>query len=328
MTSIPANYFDGKTSRRHAVTLSVSGGMLVLAGEVERQTPLEELRVSERMKNAPRRVTFSDEAYAEVLDNAAFNELLAGTGFRDSAVVGMQQSWRYAMAACILMLAVLGLLYVYGLPAVSEAVAKALPESVQRKIGAETLELLDRGMMAESKLPQAQKRALVDRFKRLATPKEGAPQYEILFRKSKIGPNAFALPSGQIILTDEIIELAGNDDAVMGILAHELGHLHERHLMRRIIQGSAIGAAAAALFGDVSSILVSLPALVLDLKYSRDAEREADRYAVAMLKVNGISAMHLADAFEKLGEKSGEPPPYLSSHPPTAERIDAFRRAQ
>lgn len=328
MMSIPANYYDGKTSRRHAVTLSVNDGVFTLTGDAERQCALTELRVSERMKNAPRRVTFPDGAYAEILDNQGFNELLATTGFQDSTVVWMQQSWRYTLAACLAMILIVVNAYIYGLPAASEAIAKLIPEKVQRKLGAETLQFLDGRMMEKSTLPEARQAELTAHFKRLNPPAEGVPQYEIIFRKSKVGPNAFALPSGQIILTDEIIELAKTDEAVMGILAHELGHLHERHMMRRIIQGSAVGAAAAAMFGDVSSILVSLPALVLDLKYSRDAEREADRYAIAMLKTNGISVEHLAHAFEKLGEKGGEPPPYLSSHPPTTERIEEIRRAR
>ena len=148
-----------------------------------------------------------------------------------------------------------------------------------------------------------------------------------MFRKSKIGPNAFALPSGDIVLTDEMVALMPDDAAIMGVLAHELGHLQQRHLTRRIIQTSAVGAGAALLFGDVSTVVATLPPLLLDLKYSRDVEREADDYAIAMLRQNGIALEHLAQVFVALG-KLDQGTPYLSSHPASTERIARIRAAQ
>ncbi len=323
---IPAYYFDGKTSRRLSVELAVEAGIASISGDAERHCPIAELRVSERVRNAARKVTYPDGAYLEILDGPAFNLLLAATGHQDSLVVRLQQSWRGAILAWVVTIGVLVLGYLYGLPAASELIAKSLPEKIERAIGSESLSFLDSRLFAPSQLPAERREAIVSRFNGLQLPAGERPAYEIVFRKSKIGPNAFALPSGQIVLTDEIVKLVDNDDAVMGILAHELGHLHERHLMRRLIQSSAIGAAAAALFGDVSTIVATVPTLMLDLKYSRDAETEADDYALAMLKANGISPSSLTYLFEKLGEKSGDPPPYLSSHPPPAERAERMRR--
>ncbi|MGH8806424.1 MAG: M48 family metallopeptidase [Noviherbaspirillum sp.] len=325
---VPAFYFDGKTSHRFAVSLTVQEGIAVISGDVHRQCPLADLRVSERLRNASRKVTFPDGAYLEILDNAAFNTLLRQTGHEDSMVVRMQQSWRGALIASLLTIALLALGYLYGLPAAANAIAKTLPENVAHMIGRETLAFLDSRMLAPSRLPTERQAAIVEGFKSLAPPQEGMPRYEILFRKSQIGPNALALPSGQIVLTDELIELADSDDAVMAVLSHELGHLHERHLMQRIIQGATIGAVATVLFGDASSVIANIPTVMLDLKYSRDAEREADDYAIAMMKANGISLAPMVRTFEKLGEKSGDPAPYLSSHPPTEERIEWIRKAQ
>lgn len=323
--SIPAFYFDGKTSRRHTVCLTVDAGMAIVTGDTQRQCPVVELHVSERLKNASRKVTFPDGAYLEVLDNESFNALLDATGHQDSIVVKVQQSGRYSLLACALTVAVLVFGYLYGLLGLANTVAKVLPESVERTIGEESLDFLDRRMFAPSELPQVRQQEIIDRFASLTPPAGDVPQYEIVFRKSRIGPNAFALPSGHIILTDEIVELLGDDDALAGVLSHELGHLHERHLLRRIIQTSAIGATATVLFGDVSSIVANIPTLMLDLRYSRDAESEADKYAVAMLKANGISPDALAEAFESLDQEMDEPPPYLSSHPPAAERIERIR---
>lgn len=326
--SIPAFYFDGKTSRRRAVSLTVDAGMAIVAGEAERQCPLADLRVSERLKNAPRKVTFPDGAYLEILDNEEFNALLESTGHQDSVVVKLQQSGRYSLLACAATVAVLVFGYLYGLPVLADVVAKALPANVERAIGQESLSFLDSRMFKPSELPQKRQQEIIERFAALTPPVADAPHYEIVFRKSLIGPNAFALPSGHIILTDEIVELLESEDALLGVLSHELGHLHERHLMRRIIQSSAVGATATVLFGDVSSVVANIPTLMLDLRYSRDAESEADDYAVAMLKANGINPGALADAFESLGKETVEPPPYFSSHPPATERIERIRSGE
>jgi Zn-dependent protease with chaperone function len=327
-TVVPAFYFDGKTSRRLAVSLTVRDGVAVVSGDIQRECPLGELRVSERLRHASRKVTFPDGAYLEILDPVAFHVLLTATGHEDSVVVRMQQSWRGALIAFLLTAAVLVLGYLYGLPAAAEAMAKTLPEQVERMIGRETLAFLDRRMLAPSELTAERREAIVRRFNALTPPLDRAPKYEIVFRKSRIGPNAFALPSGQIVLTDEIVKLIDNDDAVMAILAHELGHLHERHLMQRMIQGAMIGAVATVLFGDASSVVANIPTVMLDLKYSRDAEREADDYAMAMLNKNDIELSALIRTFEALEKEAEGPPPYLSSHPPATERIERIRAAQ
>lgn len=325
--AVPARYFDGHTSRLYQVTLTVSDGVAVLAGDIERSSPLGQLRVSERSSHAVRKVSFPDGAYLEIADQAAFNQLLHDTGHRDSWVVRLQQSWRGAVLATVATIVALWLSYLYLLPLVAKGVAYAIPQSVERQLGQGVLDMLDRHVFAASELDGARQQALRARFSRLTVPGDDMPEHRIVFRKSRIGPNAFALPSGDIVLTDEMVELMPDDDAVMGVLAHELGHLQKRHLTRRIIQTSAVGAGAALLFGDVSTVVAALPPMLLDLKYSRDVEREADDYAIAMLRQNGIALEHLAQVFVALG-KLGDAPPYLSSHPASAERIARIRAAQ
>ncbi len=132
MTQIPAYYFDGKTSRVHRVSLSVNDGIASISGEAERTSPITELRVSERTRNGFRKVTFPDDAYLEINNAPEFDDLLAATGYRDSAVVRMQQSWRSALIGLIATITILVLGYLYALPIAADIVAKALPESVER----------------------------------------------------------------------------------------------------------------------------------------------------------------------------------------------------
>lgn len=322
---VAARYYDGQTSRAHQVVLTVLGDEARLAGEVSRVCPLAALRLSERSRHAVRKVTFPDGAFLEIADKDAFERLLARTGQRDGWVVRLQQSWRGAALAAGGTVLALALTYLYLLPAAAGWIAVALPPQVERQLGDGVLAMFDGRIFAPSRLPAQRQRQLSEAFGRLGAPKQGAPAWHIVYRSSRIGPNAFALPSGDIVLTDEMVALLADDEAVMGVLAHELGHLHERHMTRRLIQGSAVAGATALLFGDVSSALSGVPALALDMKYSRDAEREADDYAVAMLRHNGIAPEHLARAFEKMEALDHDINPYLSSHPASAERVARIR---
>lgn len=339
MSSVAAHYFDGKSSRLTPVQLTVQDGVAHLqeSGATEtaglvpsteglrRSCPLAQLRLSERSNYAARKVTFPDGAYLEISDHAAFNLLLDELGFQDSWVVRMQQSWRGSLLALGSTVALLLLIYFYALPAASRALAMNLPVSIEHRLGLGILEYLDREAFQKSELSASQQQAILSRFHSLQAPVPDSPVFHLQFRKSKIGPNAFALPSGDIILTDQLVALMADEDAVMGVLAHELGHLHERHLSRRIIQSSAIAAGATLLFGDVSAVIANIPTLLLDLKYSRDAESEADDYALRMLDKNGIAREHMAHAFEKLNTLDPGITPYLSSHPSGTERIMRIR---
>lgn len=323
-----AHYYDGQSSRQHSVEVVYHDGMLAISGDVRRTCAWREVRVAERVHGNACKLLLPDGAYLEIIDGAVFSVLLKDLGYRDPVAIRMHRSWRNALMAMLLLVAVLVPTYFYGLPAASKAVAKRLPERIQLAIGREALGFLDSRMFAPSELPRERREALIQRFQALSLPQQGTPTHEILFRKSRIGPNAFALPSGQIVMTDELVKLLDNDDAVVGVLAHEMGHLHERHLLRRIIQGSVVGLVTMVLFGDVSSIVSAIPTTMLDLKYSRDAEREADDYAIAMMKLNGIGMDGLKLTFEKLGQKSKQMNAYLSSHPPAAERLDRIRQAE
>ena len=157
-----------------------------------------------------------------------------------------------------------------------------------------------------------------------------------MFRDGQsLGANALALPNGTIIVTDQLVGLAENDEEILGVLAHELGHLKHRHSLRMLIQGSVVGFVLAWYIGDVSTVAAGLPTLLLQARYSRDHEREADRYAATVLKANAISPQRLADMLGRLeashtecaaeNEPSDNALDYMASHPATRERIEALK---
>ena len=212
-----------------------------------------------------------------------------------------------------------------------------LPESVLQKMGSSTLETLDKFVLQPSKLDMARQQQISAEFARLNAPSAAQLHYHIVFRSSPdIGANAFALPDGNIVLLDELVGLTKDDNEIIAVLAHERGHVERRHAMRMVLQSSVVGLVLAWYVGDVSSLLASAPAIIMQAKYSRDMESEADDYAGQTLKLNALSPCLLASILDKLeaaqlakaaekehtasAGKTHEVMDYLSSHPATRER--------
>jgi len=344
-----AAYYDGRTARRHEVQISVAEGTLLVSGDgIQRREPLSAVRISERLGQAPRLLSFEDGAHCEVRDHAALEAELSAVGHRQGLVERLQRSWRAAALSVLLCAGAAFIAYRWGIPLAAQGIATRLPPAVSRQLSDSTLQALDKIWLEPTKLDARRREALSRGFTRLHPPADGGAAASIEFRSSpKLGPNAFALPDGRVVLLDQLVTLAANDDEIYGVLAHELGHVHYHHGMRMLLQGSAVALLLTAWVGDVSTLLATLPAGLLQAHYSRDFEAQADDYAAATLLANGIPPSRLADLLQRLvaqrdgagndrSDKSnskdtkaanGEVQSYLSSHPATSERILRLRQA-
>ena len=136
--------------------------------------------------------------------------------------------------------------------------------------------------------------------------------------------NAVALPGGQILIFSQLIEDAQSPDEVAGVLAHEIGHVDRRHVMiallRRFGLGLLLGSGGQS--GQYAQTLI-------DSRYSREAEGEADSYSIAHLRAAGINPAATAALFDRFAktEKAPEIFAYLASHPPSATRRELFKAA-
>lgn len=335
---IPAVYYDGNSSRCLAVRLSVADGRFRVHGEgMEREGALETLRVSERLGSAPRVITFADGAHCEVSDLAGLGLLLEAGGHRESCVV----RWQFSIRAVLLSLLALVLLILAGhewlVPWMARQAAEQTPQVLVEKLSEDTLKTLDEAVLKPSLLPASRQEALARRFSALQRSDAGPVAVRLEFRSAgALGANAFALPSGIILVTDELIALAGDDEEILGVLAHELGHVHARHGLRLMMEGSIVGLATAWYIGDVSTVLAGLPAALSKARYSRAFETEADEFAAHMLRANGIAPARLADILARMeasrgrmhpddGKSGNSPVDYFSSHPLSVERIRRLR---
>jgi len=233
----------------------------------------------------------------------------------------------WMIAAPLVVLAIMVALYVYGIPALARAAADRFPSGVAVRIDNDTLATLDRQVFSPSAIPQARQQAIASAFRALRKPAGSNSSYNLVFRKSDaIGANAMALPASTIIVTDGLVELARDDREILGVLAHEAGHIDGRHTLRGLIQNSLISVLLALVAGDVSAIAAAASSSLLEASYSRDLEREADAYAIEILKTNRVPLKYFADMLRRLETAAGAAGSssalrYLSTHPATEERI-------
>jgi predicted Zn-dependent protease len=333
MTILRADYFDGKTSTRHPVTLVFSGGKLRVVGQaVDAEFDVQRVRRSLPVGGTPRWF-YLPGGGACVTSDGAGADRVSRKRFYERTLHGWESRPLFAGFAVALVAATFWLIIDYGVPAGARVVAGQIPVEAEATLGRESLAALDQQLLKASQLPADRQRALKEKLDRMVKASGATVPYRLEFRASDaFGANALALPAGIVVVTDDLVKLARDDSEVLGVLAHELGHLHHRHTMRRLLEASATALIVAGVTGDLasaSSLVASAPALLVQTKFSRENEREADRYAIDMLRKAGIDPGVLGDILGRLEAKSGGPgiPDFLSSHPATEERI-ALSRAR
>jgi len=328
-------YYDGRQPLRRAATLQFSAGEATLVWEGEpRRYPAADVQVSPRVGRADRFIALPDGGQFQCRDVPALNALPQQSA-TEGAVAWLEQRVAVAAASVVLIVALLSGGYQYGLPAAAKHIAAEIPLETEQALGEEALAWLDDGeWFAPSELDEATRDRLRQKFAQLCIDLPQAHHYRLEFRDSEyIGANAFAMPGGTIVITDDMVEIAETDEEVLAILAHEIGHVELRHVMRHVLQDSAVAVAAATLTGDAATLSVAvagLPAVLAQAEYSRDFETEADDFAFRLLHEHEMSPAAFASVMERIETDCGCEPgvlDFLSTHPITAERIERARAA-
>jgi Zn-dependent protease with chaperone function len=333
---VEGRFATGETAQLLEATLTLEGTSLIVrdrSGAILCRSPKNKVSLSSRLGKTPRTVTFhGDRPYPtfETDNHAGIEAIVTGQEGTRGFLHKLESNLGLAACATALTLGFAIWLAVYAVPAGAKLVALALPDAFLNNAGTHTLYLLDNTYFAPSELSSDDKA----RVRRMLAP-HFEHQTQFLYFRSWI-PNAFALPNGSIVVTDELIQLAENDEELIAIVYHELGHVAQRHLIRRTLQDSALLIGLFLLTGDLggADFLSGITVTLADLAYSREFEREADIHALAGLIAAGISKHHYRNILLKLDAwyadnsdgigNSLSPLKYLSTHPQTSERIEAI----
>lgn len=289
--------------------------------------------ISERIGRIPRRISFADGGLFETEENDAIDALLKAN--RRNRAVWIHELGRFHPRLIVLVLLVFlfsGLIYRFAIPALVEVAVWVTPPVVSDVMSSGTLASLDKTMLGPTTLSIAEQRKIRDGFNELAGfSSRGSAGYHLYFRDGGyIGPNAFALPDGSLVLTDQLVAMAGGDtEMILGVLAHEIGHVEKQHALRQMYRAAGTAGLIMLIAGDLGSSgqeVLTDGAALLSLSYSRSSEAEADRVSVELMAKAGKNPTAIGRFFKLLEDRLGDKgqTSMLSTHPGTPERRQAI----
>lgn len=360
--------YDTESSKRCSAVMELLGDgrgvvRISVSPEAERVAHFlfKDCLVSDRVGRTPRFISHAEFGRFETLDNNAVDVSVRnlsasgydGQGFVGRVAHGLESNLKAVVFTLLVTVACVFGFVRYGLPWGAHQLALVMPESVVSSIGEGTLDILDAAMFDASALDEKTQEEWRARLLAPLSDQERA-QVRIKFRSSEqIGANAFALPDGTVLFTDDMLAMAEADEELQAILFHEIGHVEARHSLRRLIQQSGIGLIVLLVSGDVnaaSQAAILLPTMLVDAHYSREMEREADAYARARMLDSGIPLAHFVNIMQRIehevalmdddqdldnghdSDAHNAPASmiggFLRSHPYSEERIRQFEQAQ
>jgi len=330
MKKFAAKYFDGERagSRPASIDLLDTGGLRLIHNQNEQYYSLDELNIESQLGSGPAIIEFPAGDRAEIADPNQFFYTLKSVSGQKSIVHFLESYWDFVLIALAVTGVVVWAGISYGIPAAAKTAAELIPVELDEKIGKQGLELLDGAFLSESQLAEDRRAELTVLFQDVVEAVGDDYSYSLEFRQGDgLGANALALPSGIVVLTDELVALSERNEEIAAVLAHEVGHARNRHTLRSIIQGSVVAGVIVAITGDVGSaanVAAGIPTLLVERSYSRDFEREADSVAFEYLEIRDISGQPLADLLQRIDESheiGSDEQSILDTHPRSAERV-------
>lgn len=331
--SITVRYYDGVTAVAQQATLSHQGEYVLLSvAHKHLHYKLKQLKIHPKLGHALATIDLPDGGYVELLQADVPEWLYPSQQQR----VFWQRLWVWENKLHYIAISMIGILMFvfvlvqYGIPRAAKYIAYSLPDATEQLLAKHTLASLDKILFTPTKVPVTKQQHIQQLFQQTFNP---PPQIQLVFRESKIGANALALPNGTIVMTDDLLTLAENDYQLLAVLAHELGHIEGRHGLRSALSVAGIGIVVGGITGDIDSMVSAMPTIFLQLRYSRDFELEADEYAHQSLTQHNIPLHHFADILIKLSKQHDDDSnsssnDYWQTHPHVQERVKPFLKSE
>lgn len=208
------------------------------------------------------------------------------------------------------------------------ALVKRVPPQLEQKLGREALSELQEDM------PFVEDANRVAQLERLIAPLTNAVTLGTnaltLFIAEEADPNAFALPGGYVIVTTGLLKMVDRPEELLGVLAHELAHVQQKHSIRTVISGAGPFLIFGVLLGGgdgLVGLLGNATDLMMRSSFSQEYETEADEVGWQIMLASRVDPRGMTDAFRKLQEQeAGQPlndmvPQAFRSHPKVEKRI-------
>ena len=327
-------YLSGQSKSLPAVLLWHNGSFLLRSNstEINLEVHRDEMVIQSPVGSLPYKILLAEGHLFEAQNNPETKEFLefCKRPNADSLLSYLEQKKTVIFVGIMILAGLVITVPRYVLPWIGDQVANWIPHSWLMMAGDETLEILDESLFSPSELALQDQDRYTKEFNRMAGLVLKDQTVKLVFRHGEeIGPNAFALPGGVVVLTDELVEIAEDWRGVIGVLAHELGHVQLKHPARRLVRSLVALALVSLIFDDAATFAEELAAIsgsLISLAYTREFEKEADRAGKEILIRAGLSPIPLANLLQKLSdgckENCSQLPDWLSTHPSVPSRIE------
>ena len=329
MTAFQGRYNDGLTAQPRAVTVVLEEKGLRIDGQgVSSFWPYDRLRLlDEEFGGAPFRLALAGQAERLTAEGPVPPEIFAVAPRLQAKRRRPARGLAKALGAIVLAVLLLFFVLAVAIPQGARWAAALVPEAWEEALGEQGYEQLRRILgglndpVALCEGPQG--RGQLDRLAaRLAGTSTGAAEMPRISILDHAVINAFALPGGRILVMRGLLDDVEGPDELAGVLAHEIGHIRERHALQGLMESLGIGFFFGLLLGDVGTAAGAVGGdILLKQSYSRELERAADDHALEVLIDAGIDAGGLFRFFRRLSEKQGDAEKWLARHAPSRRPI-------
>ncbi|TWT14023.1 M48 family metallopeptidase [Reyranella sp. CPCC 100927] len=352
--SMHARFYDGVHPVAHPVTIKATPAELVAAtaaGQVVVRWPTAEIEVASDAEHEPHAllVCARQPGTRLAIEDDALRQSLAELGGNLKQAANRRPRIAPALGGVAGALALTVGLMAFAAEKLPNVVAPFVPHAWQRSLGDSVVSAMTDDMRkCTSAEGQEALQKLIDRLQQVST---YGRRIDVTVVQNPI-VNAFAVPGGRLIVFSGLIDKASGPEEVAGVIAHEVGHVVHFHSMKGLLRAYGFDMMLKLVTGGYSSDVATLGGaggVLLALRHSRDAEREADATALELMDRLGMRADGLSTFFGKLLDMQNKPTPgdkgkpkgdtatkaprdaaeeagILSTHPPTRERLEATKR--
>ena len=304
--------------------------------EVLHTIPLSQLNPTPKLAATRREVMLPNIGLLSFEPTPELDSLIYSSGKKQWAST-LESSYQGIAISLLLVPLCLFIVFKYIIPLAAERFAEVIPYSAINLASIHTLKALDQGMLQPSELTLSEQQTIQSKWQRTVSQLTfDNAYYTLRFRKSEsLGANAFALPNGTIVVTDEFIQLIeSRQDLLQAVLLHEIGHVEHHHSMRLISQSLFSSLVIDYFFTDVSGLIDAFAGISTTLvqnQFSSELEWEADNFALKQMKTAALDTEAFALALEKLMKtipKESNVDSWLQTHPLLRKRIANARAVQ
>lgn len=338
--NLPGQFYPegGSQCRLVEVTFSQSGILSLTVAEQDIRIELhrDQLQIKDKLGSIPREVILREKGLLSIESTPEVDKWLAQNR-KANPIAKMESNRSMVLVSLICVPLFLFGFFKYLIPSFAVNFSEFVPDAAVKIASEHTLYAMDKTLLDNSDIDAEIQQRHKDKWQQILFKLNLSHSgYNLNFRHSKeMGANAFALPDGTVVVTDELLTLIDNDaELLTAILLHEIGHVERKHSMRLIAETLATSLAIDYFFGDLGGMIevfAGLSNTIVQNQFSQKLEWEADNFALQQLTVLGLKSESFALAMEKLAETLPEESNldvFMQSHPLMKERIQNARQSK